>query len=265
MSASTAQVAIFGDLDADLWGLVIGGERPRVAVAGLTDADVALEPADLDLADPDVWTLAAAGCALRIERADATTSSDDGDGSLEPCRVSGSATVAGAEREFDIGGVRSAAPVAGDLDSLRLFGTWFPAGHEIALVSARPRGGKGHDRDSVGVVARGEEHPLVIDPRLSTTYDAHGAPRRVGLELWLGDDEDGDQWPRRVAGAATGSHVNGALGGHALGALGGHALSGSSRRGAAGDAAGVALDAYAFQCVSRAEPGAGVYLLLRSA
>ncbi|MGH8229775.1 MAG: hypothetical protein ACREU3_18050, partial [Steroidobacteraceae bacterium] len=104
----------------------------------------------------------------------------------------------------------------------------------LGMVAARPKGANGHDRDSVDVVARGEEHALVVDPRLSTTYDATGAPRRVGLELWLGDDPDGELWPRRVAGASTGSTV-----------------------------AGAGLSAYAFECVSRGEPGAGIYLLLR--
>ncbi len=57
----------------------------------------------------------------------------------------------------------------------------------------------------------------MLDPRLSTTYDEHGEPLRVGVELWLGDDEDGEQWPRRVAGAATGSRVdNGKLSAYAL-------------------------------------------------
>lgn len=232
---ATAPIAIFGDLEAELWGIVIGGEDARAAIAGVTDADLSMSPAELDLEDGEVWTLTGAGFALRIERADATTASLDGKHSLEPCRVSGSATIDGTEREFDVGGARSAALTAGGLDSLRLLGAWFPAGHEIAVVSARPKGAKGHDRDTVGVVARGEEHLLVIDPRLSTTYDDHGGPRRIGLELWLGDDEDSDeQWPRRVAGAATGSHVDDAM-----------------------------LSAYAFQCVSRAEPGVGVYVLIR--
>ncbi len=147
--------------------------------------------------------------------------------------MSGSATIAGAEREFDVGGMRSAALPLDGRDSLRLFAAWFPAGHEIAAARAtRPKGAKGHDRDSVGVVARGEEHQLVIDPRLSTTYDHSGEPRRVGLELWLGDDEEGEVWPRRVAGAATGSRLE-----------------------------SPGLGAYAFECVSRGEPGAGVYVL----
>jgi hypothetical protein len=237
MSTAAAPIVIFGDLEADLWGVVLGGEAPAVAVAGLSDADVDLRPAELDREDDDVWTLTASGCALRIERADAATASTEEDRELTPCRVSGSATIDGSEREFDVGGVRSTGALAtAGIESLRLLGTWFPAGHEIALLSSRPRGAKGHDRDSIGVVARGEEHPLVLDPRLSTTYDAHGEPRRVGVELWLGDDEDGDQWPRRVAAAATGSHVD-----------------------------ATAFSAHALRCVSRGEAGAGVYALLTPA
>jgi hypothetical protein len=114
-----------------------------------------------------------------------------------------------------------------------MFAAWFPAGHEIGMISARPKYAANQERDRVEVIARGEEHPLVIDPRLSTTYDGAGAPLRVGLELWLGDDPDGEAWPRRVAGSSTGSRV-----------------------------AGPGVGAYAFRCVTRGEPGAGVYLLL---
>ncbi len=91
------------------------------------------------------------------------------------------------------------------------------------------------------MVARGEEHALVFDPRLSTTYDGHGAPRRVGIELWLGDQRTRTRTastrPRRVAGAATGSYV-------------------------VGTAAGTPFSAYALECVSRGEMGAGIYVLL---
>ncbi len=239
MASETAPIAMFGDLDAGLWGIVVGGDKPHAAIARLTDAEVSLEPADLDLSDPDIWTLTGSGCALRIERADATTSTADDDGSLEPCRVSGAASFDGIEREFDVGGVRSAALTIDRLDSLRLLGSWFPAGHEVALLAARPKGAKGQDRDVITAVARGEEHPLVLDPRLSTTYDERGDARRVGVELWLGesDDEDSEQWSRRVAGIATGSNV-------------------------VGNAAGTVLSARALECVSRGELGAGVYLLL---
>jgi hypothetical protein len=236
MSAASLPMAIFGDLDGDVWGVVLGGETPQLAVAGLTSADVELAPADLDFEDGETWTLTGAGCALRFERADATTATGGDEHALEPCRVSGAVTVDGAEREVDIGGLRSAGLALAGQDSLRLFASWFPAGHEVAVLSLRPMGAKGHDRDSIGVVARGEEHPLVIDPRLSTTYDHDGEPRRVGVELWLCDDEEGDLWPRRLAGMATGSHV---------------------------DRSG--FSAYAFECTSRGDLGAGIYVLARPA
>ena len=234
VTPATAPLVIFGDLDADLWGIVVGGERPRVAVARLTGADVELRPADLDTSDDDVWTLIGSGCDLRLERADATaaTETPDGERGLEPCRVSGSVEFEDSRHEFDEGGIRTSTSAASGAESQRLFAAWFPAGHEIAALSSRPNGAKGHDRDGIAVVARGEEHPLVFDPRLSTTYDGAGVPQRVGLELWLGDEPDGDLWPRRVAGGSTGSSV-----------------------------AGSDVAAYAFECVSRGEPGAGVYLL----
>jgi hypothetical protein len=241
MPAATAPIAVFGDLDAGLWGIVVGGEQPHAAVAGLTDADVALLPVDLDQSDDDLWEVTGPGFALRIERADATTSTADSDGSLEPCRVSGAVTLDDVEREFDVGGVRSAALSLDKLDSLRLLGSWFPAGHEVALLATRPKGAKGQDRDVIAAIALGEEHPLVLDPRLSTTYDHDGDARRVGVELWLGDDdsEESEQWSRRVAGIATGSNVVGAT-------------------------PGAAVSARALECVSRGELGAGVYVLLTS-
>lgn len=235
MNAASTPIAIFGDLDGDVWGVVLGGETPQLAVAGLAGADVELGPADLDIEDGEIWTLTGAGCALRFERAEATTATGDGDYALEPCRVTGAVTVEGVEREVDIGGLRAGLALGGE-SSLRLFASWFPAGHEVAVLALRPKGAKGHDRDSIGVIARGEEHPLVIDPRLSTTYDHSGEPRRVGVELWLGDNEEGELWPRRVAGMATGSHV---------------------------DRSGVSV--YAFECTSRGDLGAGIYLLARPA
>lgn len=234
MTQTATPIAIFGDRDGDIWGVVVGGAAPQAAVARLTDADIQLRPVELDLDDGEVWIASGAGCALRVERAAASAASAAGPGPIEPCRVSGSATLGGREREFDAGGIRSDALSLARCDSLRLFAAWFPAGHEVALLAARPRGAKGHDRDSVGVVARGEEHPLVVDPRLSTTYDQAGLPRRVGIELWLGEDEEGELWPRRVAGTATGAHA---------------AVDG--------------ISVYAFECASRGETGAGVYLLAR--
>lgn len=234
VNTAPAPIAIFGDLDGDIWGVVVGGEQPLAAVGRMTSAGTSLQPAELDTAEDDVWTLIGAGCDLRVERADATTVSDGGDQGLAPCRVSGSIELDGKRSEFDVAGVRSSGLAVDGRDSLRVFAAWFPADHQIGMVAARPKGAKGHDRDSIAIIARGEEHALIVDPRLSTTYDGSGAPRRIGLELWLGDDPEGDLLPRRVAGSATGSSV-----------------------------AAEGLSAHAFECVSRSEPGAGVYLLLR--
>jgi hypothetical protein len=125
-------------------------------------------------------------------------------------------------------------------DSLRLFGSWFPAGHQIVLRAERPRGAKGQDHDVIDVIALGEDEALVFDPRLSTTYNASSTPRQAGLELWIGADEEGDQYPRRVSGVATGSSIS-------------------------DSADGAKLSATALQCLSRGETGVGVYVLLRTA
>jgi hypothetical protein len=233
VSSATAPLAVFGDLDADLWGVILGGAQPLAAVGSLTGADVQLRPAELDTSDDDAWTLIGAGSELRVQPADATATSGEREQQLGACRVSGSVQLDASRREFDVGGVRCGAAPPEGIDSLRMFAAWFPAGHEIGMISARPKYAANQERDRVEVIARGEEHPLVIDPRLSTTYDGAGAPLRVGLELWLGDDPDGEAWPRRVAGSSTGSRV-----------------------------AGPGVGAYAFRCVTRGEPGAGVYLLL---
>lgn len=234
-------VALFGDRDADLWGIAVGGDSPRVAVARLDAGDVELLEAEFDASDDAIWTVSAPGVALRIERADASTATpaaSDGNAALTPCRVSGAVTIDGAESEVDLGGVRSASLSTVGSDSLRLVGAWFPAGHEVALLAVRPQGAKGHDGDTVEMVALGEEHPLIFDPRLSTTYDGSGDASRFGVEMWLADEEEGDEWPRRLAGHWTGAKVTFA------------------------SPAGT-LSAYAMQALSRAEHGAAVYALVK--
>jgi hypothetical protein len=252
MSPASVPIVLFGDLDADLWGVIVGGADPGVSVAGLTDADLVFTAADLDLRDDDVWTLNANGAALRVEPAapaeepaeastTASTAAPKGSGhELTPCRVSGAATAPGLEREFDVAGVRLQNLDLGDAASLRLFASWFPGSHEVAVLASRPKGAKGHDQDELSVIAIGEEHPMVLDPRLSSTYDIHGDPLRVGVELWLADDPDAEeQFSLRVAGLATGSRVT------------------ESQPGAK-------LGAHALECVSRGERGAGIYLLAQA-
>ncbi len=152
-------------------------------------------------------------------------------------RVTGTINVGAGEHDLDIGGVVTRAQFNGSTGSLRVIGSWFPAGHQIALQSTRPLSSKGHDRDQIDVIALGEREAVAFDPRLSTTYSG-GAPIETGIELWIGADEDADQYPRRVSGVATGAGVSSA-------------------------AEDITVTAYALECLSRGELGAGVYLLVR--
>lgn len=87
--------------------------------------------------------------------------------------------------------------------SARLVAVWLENGETYTLTALRPGGAKGQDKDEITVVLPEAEPALeVFDPRLSTEYTADGTPRRFGIELWLGDDPDGDQHPVRLAGEA---------------------------------------------------------------
>ncbi len=67
----------------------------------------------------------------------------------------------------------------------------------------RRRGTAGHAADTiVAAVSDPTGAAPVVEPRFSTTYDAHRRPVRVGLELWLEEDEDAGSDPRRAAGEA---------------------------------------------------------------
>jgi hypothetical protein len=147
--------------------------------------------------------------------------------------------VDGVEREVELGGLALQSLHVDGVGSLRLFAGWFPAERTLGLLATRPKGAKGHDRDEIEVAGTGEEHPVVVDPRLSTTYDEHQLPLRVGIELWLVDSPEAEESrSRRLAALATGSRLQ------AAGAL-------------------PAVSAHALRCVSRSEAGAGVYLIAR--
>jgi hypothetical protein len=105
----------------------------------------------------------------------------------------------------DLSALRS--DLIGDASSARLVAAWFEDGGRIGLLARRPAGARGHDNDEVTVaLTEGLADPemLVFDSWLSTTYAGPGEPRRFGIELWLGTDEDGDQRPLRITGEAAG-------------------------------------------------------------
>jgi hypothetical protein len=92
------------------------------------------------------------------------------------------------------------------VDSARLVAVWLENGDVFTLSAQRPRGARGQDRDDVSVVLPASHAPMqVFDPRLSSEYAADGRPQRFGVELWLGEDPDGDQRPLRLAGEADGA------------------------------------------------------------
>ena len=116
---------------------------------------------------------------------------------------------------------------------------WFAVDDGLAMTAARRRKAKGHDRDlTVAAILEAAGGPAVEEPRLSTTYDADGAPARMGLELWLPEENGEQPYPRRAAGEAAGVAAS-----------------------ATGD--GAELTARPLRCHSRGNDGTGVYLLLR--
>jgi hypothetical protein len=85
-----------------------------------------------------------------------------------------------------------------DLDSARAVVIWMEDGDRFSLTALRPRGAKGQDRDELSVTLPAGSTDQVFDPRLSTEYGPDGRPRRCGIELWVGEDEEGSQRPLRI-------------------------------------------------------------------
>ena len=242
----------FGDLETGLWGAAIGSGDAVAAVGSLdSGAPIATTQVRLDAAAGDVdWELTGPGLQLRLtphetapsapaDPAGPAPSRPAGDQVAQLCRVTGSVLIDGTEREVDCLGLRSYAADLdlSSLDSVRQVLAWFAPDDGVALSSRRPRGAKGHDRDAVLAVVLEPEGPVAVaEGRLSTTYAQSGVPERVGLELWLTDEEN--QFPRRVAGEALGAAAD-------------------------GQAIDLAVGLHAFRCHSRGRDGAGAYLLAR--
>lgn len=106
-------------------------------------------------------------------------------------------------------GVREAIDPA-RFEQVRDVSAWFAPDLCLALVAARPRGSSSHGDDLVSATVLKDGQPLAVaEPRLSTTYDAGGAPTRASFELWLeppaeeeGAEESAARFPWRAAGEA---------------------------------------------------------------
>jgi hypothetical protein len=147
----------------------------------------------------------------------------DWDSTDQLCEVSGTVAVGGASHEISCMGWRE--NIEGrfeltEIDSFRQTYGWFERAEGISLLAYRPQKSRGQDADVVaGAVLEAQPTPRVADPRLSTTYDASGAPSRVGLELWFepetpeeeSDDGDGQHFARRAAAEATGERIEWAV------------------------------------------------------
>ncbi len=232
MHAQGLQLAIFADPDLELWGIAAIDQQAGLAAGGLHAG--MLDPTPVDVAiGGDTWSLHGSGCELLVTSTP-TGSATPAATPIEHCQVLGTLALDGATRKLRGTGIRTAVGLAQDGGSMRLFGSWFSAGQELGVLALRRPGASSGEGDEISVTARGEEQPLVLDPRLSTTYNSAGEPVRVGIELWLGESEDDEEGlrGRRVAGRAGGASVS-------IGAL----------------------RAYAFECVTRGEPGTGVYVL----
>jgi hypothetical protein len=234
MRTQATQLAIFADPSLELWGIVVIGQQTSLALGGVRTGRLEALPVDV-AADDGTWSLTGAGCELQLSPTP-VGSATAGATAIGTCQVLGTLAAGGGVRKLRATGLRTAATPPQDGGSMRLFGSWFPAGQELGVLALRRRGAASGEGDQITVAARGEEAPLVIDPRLSTTYNGAGEPVRVGVELWLGEAEDDEGLrARRVAGRAGGSSVS-------IGALRG----------------------FAFECVTRGEPGLGVYVLAAS-
>lgn len=244
-AAQALRTVAFGDLEAALWGVLFGAEHPSLAMLRTTDgatlADATLEGSG----ESEEWQITGASGDLVLsavgEAAPATVADGAQIGFDQLCRVRGRVRVADAEREVDCLGTRGWRDHSYVLqfDSLRAVSAWFEPDEGVALSALRPRKAAGHATDAVTAVVFETDGALpVVDPRVSSTYSAADTVSRVGLELWIGE-EDSEQYPRRVAGEALSSGVIG----HSSGFT--------------------EIRATLLHCHSRGREGAGVYLLAR--
>ena len=244
----------FGDSEGRVWGAAIaaaavpsGASAPaagaRAAVAfGLGGGRARTATVEL-VPDGRGWRLIGEGIGLQVEPAGEEGISDTGDGDGSPtgfqelCRVSGELALPEGPRRIECVGTRCLVDglERGSVSSVRAVSGWFGPDDAFMLLSLRGSGQRGQEADLVAATLFDPEGwAPVAEPRLSTTYDGTGMPRRANLEMWVGEGDN--EFPRRAAAEA------------------------------AGDAATIATEllnvrAVPLRCHSRGRDGAGVYVL----
>jgi hypothetical protein len=253
LTLTAVRTIAFGDLEAGVWGAGWVGSEALLVVGTETDAralpDSSIQGAEAD----EEWAATADGAELTIAPAGEPATEAVLGGFDQLCYVRGTVTLAGVEQPVECLGRRA---LRGQLEldrleSVRDFSAWFKpiesgesaesAAEGLALTALRPRDSVANDTDLItAALLEPGASTAVADPRLSTTYSADGAPIRVGLELWLEVDPEGEQpFPRRAAGEA-------------LAAIASAATNGFD------------LQARPFRCHTRGREGLGVYLLARA-
>ena len=146
-------------------------------------------------------TFDAAGPPAALEPGEPAARAGGLTGYEQLCHVHGSVhigTQTHAVRSLGQRGHTWGVPDWAHMDAVRVLAAWIEDGTGVAFRAVRPAGATAHGDDASWAAVLGATGNLRVDePRLSTTFDDVGRPRRAGLELWVGRD---DEIPRRAVG-----------------------------------------------------------------
>jgi hypothetical protein len=220
------RMVAFGESEIGIWGSAwdLGDGDPPFTVAGARGAAAVLErPARIELADDEQGTWWLASDELELESLPEGEPARYPGGFDQLIRVRGRLRAGGAEHEVDCLGARvsRAGIELSQLESIRGLSAWFGPELGLSVLSLRPRGARGHDRDLMTASLFEKGRSLTIeDPRLSTTYAQDGIPARASVELWPAADEAetsdaGEERPEPRPRRAAGESIGPAAAGHA--------------------------------------------------
>lgn len=216
----TIRTLAFGHLSTGLWGYAWAVGETGVVIAGTADAgpSVIADASVIGSGAGEAWAVTADDLALTAEPLGDALEFPALGGFDQLCRVSGRIRLGETDHAAEALGCRAQFEAIdfSRLDSLRDISGWFAPDEGVALTSLRPRGAKGHDRDTLAAAVFGADGPRVVaDPRLSSTFSRDGRLVHTGLELWL-DAEGETPYPYRAAAGAVGDGVRVELDGVSL-------------------------------------------------